>query len=134
MLLIEGSFSVENLFFYLKLLGKSLKEQKDMILTSAYWYSLWVMSSDSGSERNTFIWKQGRMMDKTSFLHTVACGGCIHAGSPRSLSLSAEGKESEGIGSTALKTTYFSPCTEIGAANEAAQLPHTADLQNLTLT
>lgn len=57
MLLIEGSFSVENLFFYLKLLGKSLKEQKDMILTSAYWYSLWVMSSDSGSERNTFIWK-----------------------------------------------------------------------------
>lgn len=60
------------------------------------------------------------MMDKTSFLHTVACGGCTHAGSPRSLSLSAEGREFEGIGLTALKNTDFSPCTEIGAANEAA--------------
>lgn len=56
MLLIEDSFSVENLF-YLKLLGKSLKEQKIIILTSGYQYSLWMMSSASGSKISTFIWK-----------------------------------------------------------------------------
>lgn len=64
MLLIEDSFSVENLFFYLKLLGKSLKEQKIMILPSGYQYSLQMMSSDSGFRMHTFIWKGGRMIDK----------------------------------------------------------------------
>lgn len=67
MLLIEDSFSVENLFFYLKLLGKSLKEQKIMILPSGYQYSLWMMSSDIGCRMHTFIWKEGRMIDKASF-------------------------------------------------------------------
>lgn len=67
MLLIEDSFSVENLFFYLKLLGKSLKEQKIMILPSGYQYSLRMMSSDSGFRMHTFIWK---------FLHTVESHGC----------------------------------------------------------
>lgn len=71
-----------------------------------------------------------RQNDGQDIISPHSCMWWLHT----RLSLSAEGKESEGIGSTALKTTYFSPCTEIGAANEAAQLPHTADLQNLTLT
>lgn len=93
MLLIEESFSVENVFFYLRLLGKSLKEQKITILTSGYQYSLWRMSSDSGSKINTFIWKWGRTIDKTSHPHTAARGGCVLARCPPGSSLSAEGSK-----------------------------------------
>lgn len=93
MLLIEESFSAENVFFYLRLLGKSLKEQKITILTSGYQYSLWRMSSDSGSKINTFIWKWGRTIDKTSHPHTAACGGCVLARCPPGSSLSAEGSK-----------------------------------------
>lgn len=75
MILIEDSFSVENSFFYLKLLGKSLKEQKIMILPSGSQYSLQMMSSDSGFEMHTCIWKEGRMIAKASFLHRVTSHG-----------------------------------------------------------
>lgn len=60
------------------------------------------------------------MIDKTSFLHTVACSGCMLARSPPSLSLSAEGSKPEDTRLITLKNTDFSSCTEIGTANEAA--------------
>lgn len=107
MLLIEDSFSVENLFFYLKLLGKSLKEQKIMILPSGYQYSLQMMSSDSGFRMHTCIWKGGRMIDKASFLHTAAPHGYTPAKIPPSWSLSAGGSKLGDPRLTALKTTGF---------------------------
>lgn len=120
MLLIEDSFSVENLFFYLKLLGKSLKEQKIMILPSGYQYSLWMMSSDIGCRMHTFIWKEGRMIDKASF---ASHGYHTPAGIPPILSLSAGGSKLGDPRLTALKSTDFPSCPKAGRANAAAEPP-----------
>lgn len=120
MLLIDDFFSVENLFFYLKLLGKSLKEEKIMILPSGYQYSLWMMSSDSGFRMHTFIWTEGRMIDKASF---ASHGYYTPARIPPIWSLSAGGSKLGDPRLTALKTMDFPSCPKPGRANAAAEPP-----------